>query len=431
MGTEARSYAKFFVKQRIVAPLRSVLLFFLGGEPRRDGWKNRMLIVNLEGLGDMVVFTSVLKHYRRRFPDLTLYLLMKGGIGIEEFLVPAFVDSVLTLDYRRFAVDPWYGAAYIARLRRIGFHTVINHDFSASEIQGKVIATSVGAEEIIGYQGLGVEFRHPFDWQQKRNLAIARRRIYPRYTRIISGIDASCDDPAILPSAIAHYVRIYEAVTGSTEAEYAPYIPLSSKLTAASQDLLRTFGIRERNYVILNIHASVPYKRWPIAYFARVAERIIHEGFAVVTVGTMREKPLTRAFLAMCPVSVRDLTGRTNITELLLLLLSSYFVVTNDTALVHLAVALRVPSLCITGGGQFGMFSDYGYAGINRWIYVRTGCYGDNWRCGKNVAPGLAAPCVLAVTPEAVLREMTSLIQYLRGGGVRKEKSTEEFHFHK
>ena len=56
-------------------------------EANTSGWENRLLIINLEALGDLIVFTSVLKHYKKRFPEKKIYLLVKKGFGVEEFAV--------------------------------------------------------------------------------------------------------------------------------------------------------------------------------------------------------------------------------------------------------------------------------------------------------------------------------------------------------
>src|SRR5258708_2774791 len=198
-----KPYLKFIFKMKIVTPLRSLFLLLRGEQPNRNGSEERLLIINLQALGDLVVFTSVLKHYKKRFPDKKIYLLIKN-VGLENIFKGEFADEIITLDYRKFASDPFYGASVINKLRRIGFHTVINQDWSAAEIMGEIISVSVGAEEVIGYEGLGSEFVRPFDAQQVRNLHIATEKIYPRFTKIIPSIDALRGYVTKMPSAVRH-----------------------------------------------------------------------------------------------------------------------------------------------------------------------------------------------------------------------------------
>src|SRR3989344_1539028 len=105
MMRNLESCAKFFLKMRAVYPLRRFFMRFGGGKPNRSGWEDRMLFINLEALGDLVIFTSVFKHYRKIFPERKIYLLIKSGTGAEIFL-KHFIHEIITLDYQKFSVNP-------------------------------------------------------------------------------------------------------------------------------------------------------------------------------------------------------------------------------------------------------------------------------------------------------------------------------------
>ncbi len=408
MIASLRSFGKFFFKMRIVSPLRAALLACFGPRANREGWEKRMLIVNLEALGDLVMFTGVLKHYKQKFPDRRIVLAIKAGTGLEEFFHGSFVDAIVSIDYRRFAIDPFYGFQVIASLRTTGFHTVVNQDFSASEIMGKIIATSLGAEQIIGSDGLSIEFEHSFDIQQVMNLAIIEHHILPRYTSIVStrGMKATSADR--LPNVIAYYARIFEHVVGGTANEYAPTLATPE----GAGDVLEKFVLAGKRYAVMNVSASVAYKRWPIDRFVEMAKILVARGLVPILIGTSSDRISSDAFAERVPTCL-NLVGQTSLHELIVLIAKSYLVFTNDTSTVHLAVALRKPSLCITGGGQFGMQCDYGYSDINHWAYARTDCYGDNFRCGDRVPPGEPSPCIASVLEALVSTKLTALLDYL------------------
>src|SRR3989344_8557771 len=240
------SYLKFLAK-RAVSAFRSLLVLLFGRRVCTSGWENRMLIINLEALGDLVVFTSVLKHYKKRFPEKKIYLLAKSGLGVEGIFKGTFADEIKTLDYRKFSVNPFYGVSVIRDLRNIGFQTVINHDFSAAEINGKWIAVGIGAEEVIGYEGIGAEFTQPFDIHQRKNLHVVMKKIYPRYARIISSLDAMAGHVREFPSALRHYVAIYAGATGFKENDYSTELP-GIQDPARNESAPRRFGLSERSY---------------------------------------------------------------------------------------------------------------------------------------------------------------------------------------
>ncbi len=400
------SYFKFLIKTRVVSPLRSFFISIFGGRVNILGWEDRLLLINLEALGDLVVFTSVLKHYKKRFPQKKIYLLIKKGIGIEDVFRGAFADEVLAVDYRTFSINPFYGAGVLRSLRKIGFQMVINHDFSAAEINGKWIAVGLGAEEIIRYEGIGAEFTQPFDVHQRNNLRVVMEKMYPRYTRVISSIDALAGRVQEFPSALRHYVAIYEGATGFREEDYSICLPVSVVSASSSS----SHELHEGGYAILGIAASVPYKRWPLDRFAEVTRFLKQKNMNAVIVGSSGEKPLAGRFASICGGGVVNKVGQTSLGELLVLIKHAACVVSNDTSLVHLAVALKIPSVCITGGGQFGMFSNYGYKHINRWVYKKSPCFGDNWRCGKGLPPDTPSPCIAAIGAEEVIQEISAAL---------------------
>lgn len=408
--TESR--IKFFVKMQVVTPLRSLFLRFFAKPVQGAGWENRMLLVNLEGMGDLVMFTSVLKHYRRRFPGVKLYLLIKSGTGMEQTLTANFVDEVITVNYRRFSTNPLYGARLINRLREIGFARIVNHDFSAAEIMGKIISVSLGAREVIGYEGQEIEFRKPFDFQQTRNLKIVREKIFPRYTRLIPSLRSSIGSDIYLPNAILHYRAVYEAFAGHHEDDYATMLPFRD--TPETRSILSKLGLAANRYVVMNVNSSVRSKCWPFDRFARVAAELEHKGLTTVLVGARREQPIAESFARRCSGRVVNAAGATSFNELTALIAHSFLVFTNDTSTVHLAVALRKPSLCVVGGGQFGVAVDYGYRDINRWLYRKTSCFFDNWHCSKTLPNNAPCPCVEAVTADQAIESLHSLVSYLR-----------------
>ncbi len=361
-----------------------------------------------------MVFTSVLKHYKKRFPEKKIYLLIKQGTGLENIFSRKFADEVTTVDYRRFAVDPFYGAMFIGRLRSVGFEEVIDHDFSASEIMGKIISVSVGAREVIGYEGIDPEFVHPFDVQQRKNLELVFNKIYPRYTKIIPSVDGGTVLKEKLPSAVSHYVAIYEGATGFKESDYATELPMGySHQASEGEEVLRKFGLKSGEYAVMNLNASVAYKRWPLGNFKKVADRLSSAGLDVVLIGSRGEELLADEFRKTFPLCL-NLAGKTDLRELLSLIGGSFVVVSNDTSIVHIAVALRKPSLCVTGGGQFGMFALYGYGDINKWVYKTTPCFCDNWQCGLRAKVGEPSPCLAAVSVGSVLDELDELLRYLK-----------------
>ncbi len=100
-------------------------------------------------------------------------------------------------------------------------------------------------------------------------------------------------------------------------------------------------------YAIVHPGASEPERRWPADRFAVVADALAKQGYRVVLSGTTAEAPITAAVAnAMCAPSL-DLAGRTSLGTLAALVEGAALLVTNDTGVSHLAVAVGTPSVVL------------------------------------------------------------------------------------
>jgi len=408
------SWLKFFYKFKLVYPVRVFLLHIPNTETCKNDWEKRMLIVHVQAIGDEVIFTSVLKHYKKAFPSKKIYMLARAGLGLETIVGP-YVDEVIFVDSRKFSTNPFYGVACIRKLRKIGFQKVLYHDFFLGEVMGKIISTSLSADVVVGYEGSREQYLTSFDVQQKRILSMVRKNLMPKFTQIIPAIDKNgATKEHGLSHSIMHHIAIFEHISGIKKKSYETSIILTEEERLVGQKLLESTGLVEGKFAVLNINASVSYKRWPLDRYTRVAELLHGRDIAVVLVGTAKEKALTQEFSQALSFQPLDLAGNTSMAQLIFLISRSLVVISNDTAALHIAVAMRAPLIGIVGGGQFGGYSLYGYPDINKWVYKKTDCFYDNWRCATRVAAGDPSPCIEAINAEMVVSSLEELLYYIK-----------------
>src|SRR3989344_887998 len=415
MKKKIYSYLKFFIKIYLVHLTRSIFLSVFSCLVNKKNWEERILIINLEAIGDVVVFTSVLKHYKKTFPDKKIYLLLKENIGIVEMLKP-LVDEIIFVNYRRFSFSPFYSVKYLNFLRRIGFKTVINQDFSPAEIIGKIISVNLGADDVIGYEGTGLLFERPFDLNMKKSLSFIEKRIYPFFNKIIPSIDRNKYLHLPLINVIDHYRIIYEFVSGRKENDYSTEIFVKPKIVNI-----------DKKYIAIVLGSSVAYKNWPVERFVEVSKIFKEKGLLVVLVGSDNERHISKKFKENYSGECIDLVGRIGIAEVASVIKDSFLLLSNDTGPVHIAVALKKPSLAILGGGQFGMISLYGYPDINKWIYKEQECFGDNWRCTHQTKKGESTKCIASVSVDDVIVPLKELINYLEHNTFPQESFKNSF----
>ncbi|MDI3259378.1 MAG: lipopolysaccharide heptosyltransferase II [Sinobacteraceae bacterium] len=94
-----------------------------------------------------------------------------------------------------------------------------------------------------------------------------------------------------------------------------------------------------------------PAKRWPLPYYAELADMLVARGFQVWVLGSVKEKALGEA-IRRDRTSVHDLTGRTELVDVVDLLGAAQAAVTNDSGLMHVAAAVGTRVVALYGSSS-------------------------------------------------------------------------------
>jgi ADP-heptose:LPS heptosyltransferase len=105
-------------------------------------------------------------------------------------------------------------------------------------------------------------------------------------------------------------------------------------------------------YVVVHAGASTPARRWSAAGFGEVADALAATGHRIVLTGTPDERTRNERIAEGLTTEPIDLTGRTTLDELGETIRRAALVVSNDTGVAHLAVALRTPSVVVFTGSD-------------------------------------------------------------------------------
>ncbi|MBI3323817.1 MAG: glycosyltransferase family 9 protein [Candidatus Omnitrophica bacterium] len=105
-----------------------------------------------------------------------------------------------------------------------------------------------------------------------------------------------------------------------------------------------------RPIVLMVPGARSHLKRWRADRFAETAERLIlKQGAQVILLGEESERPISEEVKRKMTQPLTDLTGRTTVRELAALLARANLMITNDSASLHAAEAMGVPTVAIFG----------------------------------------------------------------------------------
>jgi ADP-heptose:LPS heptosyltransferase len=106
----------------------------------------------------------------------------------------------------------------------------------------------------------------------------------------------------------------------------------------------------EGAYISINPSAGREWKRWHIAKFAELSDRIEQEwGLPVVFIGGPGDKPLEQSLLALKRCPLRSLIGQTSLKEAMAAVVRSAVHVCGDTGTAHIAAAFNTPCVALYG----------------------------------------------------------------------------------
>lgn len=106
--------------------------------------------------------------------------------------------------------------------------------------------------------------------------------------------------------------------------------------------------LRRLQYVVLHPGARADTRLWSPAYFARLGDRAGDYGFEVVITGVESERDITAEVIRRMNHPPVDLTGRTSLGALGVLVREARLVIANDTGISHIADALHTPSIIVS-----------------------------------------------------------------------------------
>ncbi len=312
----------------------------------------RILVVKFLGMGSVLLATPMLRRLREAHPQARItFLTFRSNVDVVSRL--PFVDEVVEVPQGSLRGLLTCVPALLLELRRRRFDLAIDLEFYSR--LSALICWGSGATRRIGFYVRG-------RWRG----SLLTDTVYFN-TRLPYG------------EAVRALLRPLGADRGVDASLEAP--TLSSAESERAWRRLVTLGVPDRGaIVVVNVNASdlCDERRWPEDRYAQLVTRFAHEIAHVerlVFIGAAAEMDTVRRVLDQVTDEERprclDLSGRTTLTELTVLLTRAALLVTNDSGPLHLAAALGVPTASLFGPESPTL---YGPVGDNHLIF-----YAGHW----------------------------------------------------
>jgi ADP-heptose:LPS heptosyltransferase len=111
--------------------------------------------------------------------------------------------------------------------------------------------------------------------------------------------------------------------------------------------LSNKYGLETGTYAVIHPGARSIDRRWPTAWFAAVADGLAERGLRIILTGTSEEAHIVSTVISQMRTQATDLSGKTSVGCLAILLNHSRLLVCNDTGISHIADALQIPSIVL------------------------------------------------------------------------------------
>jgi len=298
---------------------------------------NRILLIKLRYIGDVVLCTPLLPLIRKHFPDAKLTFLVNPGTeGV--LCGNPYLDEVMIVP-RQGWMKQW---AFIRGLRKRGFDVVL--DLTDAD-RSALLSWWSGASVRIGYN------------REKRWRGTCYTHVRPSTYGSMHMVDYHAQ--ALVPLGIVEAVGLPELFVGEEERQKSERLLVG--LPSATQFL-----------VLLHPTARYELKAWPLERFAALADWLVGQGAQVAIIGSQQEWLIGQQIVNVARKKLVNLMGQTPIPELAGLMKRSGLLIANDGGPLHIAAAVGCPAIGLFGPSDPAVWGPRGHT--SRVIYKGVDC---------------------------------------------------------
>lgn len=156
-----------------------------------------------------------------------------------------------------------------------------------------------------------------------------------------------------LPRTVDRFIAL-GLNTGSALPKNIANPKLQANAQGAKQALIK-LGLPKPTSKVLGLCPGAEYgeaKRWPVAYYAEVAQSALDNGWQVWLFGSDKDTAVTKQINQICHKKCIDLGGKTNLSVAIDLMALCDTVISNDSGLMHVAAALDKKVIAIYGSSN-------------------------------------------------------------------------------
>lgn len=322
---------------------------------KRPTVKRSLLMIRLDRLGDYILFRNFIEvtSKSRRYNSYKIYLCgNEDWKELSEELDSDFIEDFIWVNRNKFLFNIFYKWEILSKIYNYGFDIAIESTYSREHLFGDTIIAASNAPNRIGSFG---ELIPKINY--KRELVTNKF-----YTLLFNTGEEN----------IFEFYRnkiFFEKLLGEKILIFKPNISINFSNSESILSFLDTLS----NLIIISPGASRNVRKWSTKNYCKLIKFIISKSDRhIIIVGAKKDKIFNSNIMQCIGKTERatDLTGKTNLINLSQLISSSLLIITQDSAPLHLSMALNKKTICISNGFHFGRFVPYPSKISNNCKYV-------------------------------------------------------------
>ena len=150
---------------------------------------------------------------------------------------------------------------------------------------------------------------------------------------------------------VCNYLRYIdiEASVNDVKQNFAPDLSVDEK---NQQQLLGQFEVSTGSPLVACMVGAEygPSKQWPHEHFSNLIDLLCEQDIQVCILGSQKDAQAGDKIQSLCQHNVKNLCGKTSLTDVIDILAVCDVAISNDSGLMHIAAAVNTPVLTMYGG---------------------------------------------------------------------------------
>ena len=179
------------------------------------------------------------------------------------------------------------------------------------------------------------------------------------------------------------------------------FIPKLKESKDKQETILKKFKINTQQKILICCPGSAygPSKQWPLHHLKDLCVHYLEKNWEIILLGTEKEKEICQNIKKNCP-KVKNLCMKTKLEDVIDLMSTATWIISNDSGLMHLAAATQQKQIAI-----FGSSSPLFTPPLNKnahIIFQNLNCS----PCFKRVCPLKHNECLETISSEQVIKKI-------------------------